>query len=125
MKYKSLYSDREVTGVQYIAEIVCKNRADNTKTELPLNFWRIQQWKPFYFLQIKIAGELSQEYNEQEIINFVRSQKIWSLASAWVKKSLDDFVNNRSKKKKVYEPIVAQNAETFSRKKETQLPDLD
>lgn len=128
MAYKSLYAEnKEVGAAQYICELVCKNRADSTKTELPLNFWRIPQWQNYYVFQMKHAGMLLKAFpnNEHELIKFVRTKKIWSLAPRWVSTAFFEYTITESKTKKDFEKIEVVENPTFPKVKDIKIDYLD
>lgn len=82
-KFKSRYSpDKHVTPAQYLAEIACERRASYLKTNLPIYFWKLDEWRKYYIYQIQIANELLKIYNISAILyalNVEKCKKVFSL----------------------------------------------
>lgn len=128
MAYKSLYSEKEVTSKQYICELICKNRADNTGTELPMNFWRVAPWSSYYIMQMSYISHYAKQYEEQDLIEFVKKNKIWSMGPSWIANALDKFIqeNKNSKTRNiVFKDIQIKENPTYHSKKEESLDFLD
>lgn len=80
-KYPSKYSDNYVTLAQFLAEMMCERRAASLKVDLPRYFWdSAEEWKSYYFYQLKLANKLLAVYNPGHIIRAVNELKyIYSL----------------------------------------------
>lgn len=121
-KYESIYSDRKVSAAQYIAELVCLNRANKLGIDLPIYFWNSPQWKQFYTLQLIHANKLLKEFDEASIIKFARQKKIWSLANGWVKNAVKDFVPEHEPE---FTPVEVIEEPVFQRTKQIDMDFLD
>jgi hypothetical protein len=122
-KYKSLYTDKEISATQYIAELLCKNKATQFNMELPHKFWGSPLWYKFYLLQIQSAGACLKIYPEQFLIRFVLDNNIWSLSPNWVSKKMgDDYKLYNKQDFKVIEGV--ENA-SFKNKKDIDIDYLD
>jgi hypothetical protein len=99
MKYKSLYSPgKKINATKFITELVCKKRAENLKTTLPIKFWELKEWKNFFIIQMKYAYKLLEKYSEETIIDTIQKKNIWSLQAKWVE---DEILKAEQKKNKV------------------------
>ena len=85
--YPSLYSPNGwVTGLQYILELVCENKAKKDNIDLPIKFWNIDIWIDYYKSQLRVCSQLIKRFNEPAIINMLKNNdRIYSLRPAWVK----------------------------------------
>lgn len=83
--FKSKYSpDKKITPAQYLAEIACERRASYLKTNLPIYFWKLDNWKQYYIYQIRIANELLKIYDINAILyalNLDKCKTVFSLKS--------------------------------------------
>jgi len=87
--YLSLYSPGQfVTVAQYIAEIMCEKRAASLQRNLPTNFCKFDEWKGYYFYQLKLARKLLEEYDIKIILDVIRDSKIFSLRNSGLIKRL-------------------------------------
>lgn len=76
MKYPSKYSNgKEVSGAQYITEIICENKARIEKKDLHYRFWTNPTWSKFYRDQIATANKLIKKYPEIAIIKALKNKK--------------------------------------------------
>jgi hypothetical protein len=76
-RYRSKYSpDKFITGAQYILELLCENKATHENKQLPLYFWRHEDWKRFYNIQLRKVYKLVKVYGELPIINVLKNKKI-------------------------------------------------
>ena len=66
-KYKSRYTDKDITIAQYLAEKMCERQAKKKKSELPWQFWNTTEWKRSFFLQLRAANGLLKTYKEEAI----------------------------------------------------------
>jgi len=93
-KYKSIYSDKEVTAAQYIAEFMCQKRAISLNIDLPLKFWLVDHWKKYYIYQIQLANKLLKKYSDKSIIKALRSDKAkntFSLKSQFIERIIKEY----------------------------------
>lgn len=101
MKYKSKYSpNAEITAAQYIAELVCTNRAENLQTSLPIKFWELKEWRGFFIAQLKYVNKLLKSFSEKAIISTIRKKKIWTLKPEWVKEEIRKNAKSLAKEKR-------------------------
>lgn len=69
MSYPAIYSDKETDIYNYIAQIICKRRADKSKTKLPKFFWRkkyreeFEPWQKIYQSELIKARSLVNNSN--------------------------------------------------------------
>jgi hypothetical protein len=122
-KYESIYSEGKVSAAQYIAELVCFNRAAKLNIELPIYFWNAPQWKKFYTLQLIKANQLLKNFEESYIIKFIRQQRIWSLAPTWIVQALEKFVPDNLNEE--FQTVEVVENPTFQRIKQTDMDFLD
>lgn len=83
--YPSRYSPGEwVTPAQYIIEYVCENAAQYTGRDLPVRFWRNEEWQKFFVSQTRAANRLLKKYEARAITAAIKKKKIRSLIPKWV-----------------------------------------
>lgn len=86
--YPSKYSNgKQVTAAQYITEIICERKAQNTKKDLHYRFWTNKLWEKFYKDQIASAHKLLKKYSDTSIIralNNSKAEKIYSLRAPFL-----------------------------------------
>lgn len=83
--------DREIREDQYIAEIICENRAANLKMSLPARFWSIPEWANFFVYQIKFIGPLIEEHGFEKTLSFVKKRRIYNISVKWVREALSKY----------------------------------
>lgn len=97
-KYKSRYSpEKLVTAAQYITELICEKKAHLAGKDLPIYFWRVDEWKKFYKSQIFAAYGLLKIYEADAIIRAIKSpeaKRQYSLRSS----KLDSLIVNEQNK---------------------------
>lgn len=114
-KYPSRYSPEGfVTAAQYIIELICEKNAKLKKKDLPIKFWRLDEWDKFYRSQLRKTHSLLKKYDEKAIIqalNDTRAWNIYSLFAPW----LEDIVSEKqtqldklAKQKETETPIEIQ-----------------
>jgi hypothetical protein len=80
MKYKSRYTEKEITVAQHLAEIICERLAQKDKADLPRKFWELTKWKRTFLYQVQLANGLLKLYSEDAILAAVsKTSKIFSL----------------------------------------------
>ena len=85
MKYSSIFSPEvKVTAAQYIAELVCKNRAANLKVELPIHFWDQPEWCKYYKAQLFVIYKYLNRYDSEVLIKVIKEKNIWSIFAKWI-----------------------------------------
>lgn len=124
-QYTSRYTDppKRISIPQYVAELVCYNNSKKNGVELPLRFWETRQWKGFYFIQLRGANKLLQQFNYQFVIDYIIKKRIWSLQPQWIYDAMEKDYKN-------YKPAEMQEIETvesptFRQKKHTNIDFLD
>ena len=92
-KYPSKYSNgKNVSGAQYITEIVCENKAKREKRDLHFRFWTEPYWEKFFRNQIASANILIKSYDPIDIAKALKTssgQKIFSLRAPHLKKMIE------------------------------------
>lgn len=92
-KYPSKYSNgKNVSGAQYITEIVCENKAKREKRDLHFRFWTEPYWEKFFRNQITSANILIKSYDPIDIAKALKTssgQKIFSLRAPHLKKMIE------------------------------------
>jgi hypothetical protein len=82
-KYISKYSNgKAVSPAQFITEIICERKAQDTKQDLHYRFWIDKKWFAYYKNQIASAHKLVKKYSAKAIIralNTDQGRKIYSL----------------------------------------------
>jgi hypothetical protein len=83
--YQSRYSPGEwVTPAQYIIEYVCENAAQYSGKDLPLRFWKNEEWQKFFVSQTRAANRLLKKYKSRSIISAIKKKRLRSLLPKWV-----------------------------------------
>ena len=83
--WPSKYSPKKtITANQYILEIVCEANARRQGKDLPLQFWKLEEWRKEYLSQTRAVSKLLKKYSAKAIISVIRSKNIWSLRPKWV-----------------------------------------
>lgn len=89
IKYDSKYSPgKKVSGLKLIIEIVCENKAKKQNKELPIQFWKIEEWESYYKSQLRAGSKLCKEFGENRVLSFIRKNTIYSLHPKWVKEAI-------------------------------------
>jgi Fe2+ or Zn2+ uptake regulation protein len=82
-KYPSKYSNgKSVSAAQYITEIICERKAQNSKQDLHYRFWIEKTWAVFYKNQIASAYKLLKQYSSKAIVKALNTEtgkRIYSL----------------------------------------------
>lgn len=82
-KYPSKYSNgKSVSAAQYITEVICENKAKQSKEDLHYRFWLSKKWSMYYRNQIASANKLLEKHSPEAIVKALRSdeaKKIYSL----------------------------------------------
>jgi hypothetical protein len=94
--FPSRYSpEKEVTVAQYIVELVCENYAKKFgKGELPIHFWRQNEWKKRFRMQSIRVSQLLKKYHQDAVIEIVKSKRIWNLFPKWIAEEIEK-INDR------------------------------
>ena len=83
--YPSRYAPGEwVTPAQYIIEYVCENAAQYTGRDLPVRFWKNEEWEKFFVSQTRAANKLLKKYQPNAITTAVKKKRLRSLIPKWV-----------------------------------------
>lgn len=121
MKFNSKYSpNKKVTPAQYLAEIACERRASSLKTNLPIYFWRLDNWKSYYLYQIKIANELLKTYPVEAILFALKhkdAQRVFSLKNPLIVKLAKQYKKPNVSSEERQIDIVTNSTGKQSRKK--------
>ena len=89
-RYESRYSpNKYVTAAQYINELICEHKARFDKTELPIQFWHLPQWKAFFMRNLRKIHKLLREFHELAVIKAVKSQSFSNCYSIFT----EHFIN--------------------------------
>lgn len=107
-KYPSKYSNgKNVSGAQYITEIVCENKAKREKRDLHFRFWTEPYWEKFFRNQIASANVLIKSYDPIDIAKALKTtsgQKIFSLRAPHLKKMIE--AEELKRKSLLNKPVV-------------------
>lgn len=85
--------DVYVTAAQYIAELVSHKRAHSLKRNLPVRFWRLDNWRAYFLYQVRIACELLKTYPEKAVVRALsdpRSFKTYSLRNPRLRSIIEE-----------------------------------
>lgn len=83
--YPSRYAPGEwVTPAQYIIEYVCENAAQYTGRDLPVRFWKHEEWERFFVSQTRAANKLLKKYTPRAIIATIKKKRLRSLIPKWI-----------------------------------------
>lgn len=80
-KYLSRYSEGYVSAGQYITELICEKKATSLKKELPVRFWKLDEWASYFRNQIGSAHKLLKQFHEKAIIKALNNPKARSIYS--------------------------------------------
>ncbi|RLI51663.1 hypothetical protein DRO61_01875 [Candidatus Bathyarchaeota archaeon] len=98
--FPSKYSPSKwVTPAQYIIELVCENSAKYYGRDLPVRFWRIEEWSKFFSSQTRAVNRLLKKYEYKAIISAVKSKNIRSLLPKWVENVIAEEQNKLNSKR--------------------------
>lgn len=70
-----------VTAAQYIAELVCHKKAKANKTNLPIQFWKLDGWKEYFLYQLRLANQILKYYNEKAVIRALEDKRSYNTFS--------------------------------------------
>lgn len=119
-KFKSRYSpDKNITPAQYLAEIACERRASYLKTNLPVYFWKLDEWRKYYIYQIQIANELLKVYNISAILyalNIDKCKKVFSLKNPMLIDHIKKYKPQVVEKQRIEIDIVTDSTGNRNRK---------
>jgi hypothetical protein len=120
--YDSKFSPgKKIRIDQYIIELICYNRANYMKIELPTKFWDYPEWASFFKSQLRQCHKLLLKYESIDILNTVISKRIWTLHASWIEDAIQkentQRLSNLSKIKqddapKVTDSVGRQNTKT-------------
>lgn len=103
----SKYSPKKyITVNQYILEIVCEAYAKKQGKDLPLQFWKLDEWKKEYLSQTRAVSRLLKKYSAKAILQAIRGRNIWSLRPKWV----ENIIAQEEKKIQAAEKVAQLNA---------------
>lgn len=102
-RYPSKYSNgKQVSGAQYVTEIICENKAKKDKKDLHFRFWIEPYWEKFFRNQIASANKLIKSYDPIDIAKALKTsagQKIFSLRAP----HLIRMIETEEQKRKILE----------------------
>lgn len=108
-RYKSRYSPQGwVHAGQYITELICEKKAKVDKKELPLRFWKLDEWNKFYRYQIMLANRLVKKYNEHAIVSALLDNRTWktySLRSPFLIRIIEEYEEKIELAKKISKQV--------------------
>ncbi len=88
-KYPSRYSPKAyVTAAQYIIELVCEKKAKFDRTELPIQFWKLAQWRNFFMRNLRQTHKLLKGFDAKAIINALNLQQFSNSYSIFTERFL-------------------------------------
>jgi hypothetical protein len=117
-KYPSRYSPGVfVTPAQYIIELVCEQIARKKNVELPIQFWKLPEWKVIWGGQCRIANQLLTKFSPGVIIRVVQERKLENIRPKWVHTLIE-------KEQKIFDAIQPdlENYQHVDRSAEVVLP---
>lgn len=88
--YPSRYSPSGwVTPQQYIAELLCEQKAKKFGTgELPIGFWSLQEWADYFKSQLRAISKLLKTYSAKAVIITIKEKRLYTLRPAWVQEHI-------------------------------------
>lgn len=91
-RYPSRYSPEGfVTAAQYIIELLCENKAKKYGTgELPIHFWRLEEWAAYFKSQMRAVHGLLKKYPEKAIIAAIKKKRHFTLRPKFVIKDIEN-----------------------------------
>ncbi len=91
-KFLSRYSgDTYVSTAQYVTELICERKAAQNNKELPVRFWKLDEWAAYFKSQIFTAHKLCKKYRAAAIIKALmnpKNYKTYSLRAPFLEKSI-------------------------------------
>lgn len=91
-KYPSRYAPNKwITPAQYITELICEKKAQKDKKDLPIEFWKLPEWRKFFQQQVLAANGLLKIYDVKAIIRALNNKNAWSIYSLRAP-HLDDLI---------------------------------
>lgn len=78
-----------VTPAQYIIECVCENAAQHSNRDLPVRFWKNEEWQKFFVSQTRAVKRLLSKYSYSAILNVVKKKKLRSLIPKWIESVIE------------------------------------
>lgn len=102
MKYTSRYSPgKQVSETQYITELICEKRAKSLNRDLPIKFWKLEEWKKYYQYQIMQAANLLKKYSSTSIISALhdkRTTSVFSLRNIFLENIIKEYEKREKNK---------------------------
>jgi hypothetical protein len=103
--YPSKYAPGKfVTPAQYINELVCEQAAKREGRELPLYFWKHEEWQKYWGGQVRIINNLLKKYSPKVIIKVVQDHRVDNLRTQYYRrflKTAQEIENSRVKERQV------------------------
>lgn len=90
LMFDSKYSDCKINTAKFLVEMICEHRANKNKEILTKKFWQHPQWKKTYVVQIQMAYNLLNIYDEALLVKLVRQYKILTLNSKFLESKLEE-----------------------------------
>ena len=79
-KFKSKYTDKQITPAQFLAEKICERLARKDKIALSDQFWNQARWRRTFLYQVQIANGLLKIYSWQAVLRALnKNPGIYSL----------------------------------------------
>lgn len=93
MQYTSIFSPgKKISPAQYISELICANKANHFKINLPTKFWDYPEWAQYYKAQMFKAGQFLRYYNAEVLIKVIKEKNIWTLFASWI---VEEFLKEK------------------------------
>ena len=97
-KFKSLYSNSQVTAAQYITEYLCYLISKNNREELQDQFWKDKYWSRFFRRQVGLANKILKEYDVEAVIFSLKDRRLSRIKSFGAKFMLDPILKEYQSK---------------------------
>lgn len=134
-RYPSRYSPGKfVSADQYIVELVCEHKAQIDHKDLPVRFWKDQQWAKFFRFQMKYCRKLVAQYGEKAVLRLItskRGERICALHAPFVEALVEqesnklDAENIRQQEHEETHPKVIKHFGNFDVPKKSVFSDLE
>ena len=98
IKYKSKYTDKEVSPAQIITEKICEAVARKNKEILPIRFWELEKYKKIFKRQIITANSLLKVFSVEAILKALSDPQMkwcYSLSAPFLLPIIKKYQNER------------------------------
>jgi hypothetical protein len=108
-RYPSRYSPGQyVTAAQYIIELVCEQYARKQGKELPIHFWKLDEWRTYWGGQCRTVNQLIKKFPPSLLIKIIKEKKLDNVRPKWAQalfiKGMMEYKEVKEEKQKIDRP---------------------